>query len=398
MDVIGVVGEFNPFHLGHQAHFQKSREQLGEDAPIVCVMSGDFVQRGGPACFNKHVRAEMALRCGADLVFELPLPWCASSAERFAMGAVGLLDSLGVVTHLSFGSEAGSLAPLTALALAALEPETVEAVKEQMEQGMPFAAAREKVLHETLGEEARLLQTPNNILAVEYLKALFALYSGMTPMTTLRRESRHDAMTGGRIRSAGQLRTMQEAGEDIDAFIPAAAAKLAARERAAGRGPVTVEGMEAVVMSRLRMLSQEDFCALPDATEGLGNRLYKAVRDQGSLMGVLAAVKTKRYPLSRLRRMAFAAALGIRAGVGDTVPPYARLLASTERGRGLLRAMVREGKLPIVNKPAGIKTLREPAAEIFALTANARDFYVLGYSAAAERAGGSDWRTSPVTA
>ena len=396
MNVIGVVGEFNPFHLGHLAHFEKSRERLGGDAPIVCVMSGDFVQRGGPACYNKHVRAEMALRAGADLVFELPLPWCVSSAERFALGAVGLLDSLGVVTHLSFGSEAGSLAPLTALALAASEPETIQRVKEQMESGMPFAAAREKVLHETLGEEARLLQTPNNILAVEYLKAIFSLRSKMEPVTTLRRESRHDALAGGRIRSAGQLRTMLEAGEDIAPFVPAESAKIAARERAAGRGPVTVEGMEIAVMSRLRMLSQEDFRALPDATEGLGNRLYRAARDQSSLMGVLAAVKTKRYPLSRLRRMVFSAALGIRADMGGALPPYARLLASSERGRTLLRTMVREGKLPILNKPAGIKTLMEPAAEIFALTAAARDFYVLGYGAAGERAGGSDWRTSPV--
>lgn len=397
MNVIGIVGEFNPFHLGHAAHFRASRAALDEDAPIVCVMSGDFVQRGGPAVFNKHARAEAALLGGADLVLELPLPWSNASAERFAMGAVGLLNSLGVVTHLSFGSEAGSLAPLTALALAAAEPETVQRVKEQMETGMPFAAAREKVLHETLGEEARLLQMPNNILAVEYLKALFALRSDMQPMTTVRNETRHDGVSAGPARSAGQLRTMLEAGETISAFVPPETAKVYARERAAGRGPVILERMELAMMSRLRMLSQDDFCALPDATEGLGNRLYKAVRDEGSLMAVLAAVKTKRYPLSRLRRMVMAAVLGLREGMAEGTPGYARLLASTERGRDLLRDAAARTTAPIVTKPASVRELPGQAQDVFDLTAAARDFYVLGYEAAEERKGGSDWRTSPVT-
>ncbi len=395
MNVIGVVGEFNPLHLGHGAHFRASREALGRDAPIVCVMSGDFVQRGGPAVFNKHARAEAAVLGGADLVLELPLPWSVASAERFAMGAVGLLDNLGTVTHLSFGSEAGSLAPLTALALAASEPETIERIKEQMESGLPFAAAREKVLHETLGEEARLLQTPNNILAVEYLKALFALRSDMTPMTTLRNESRHDEASSGPVRSAGQLRTMLEAGEDISPYVPERAARVFARERAAGRGPVALERMEQAVMSRLRLLSQDDFCALPDATEGLGNRMYKAVRDQGSLMAVLAAVKTKRYPLSRLRRMVMCAVLGVREGMTDGAPPYARILAFSERGRDLLRDMALKTRTPLVTKPASVRELPGPAQDLFALTAAARDFYVLGCEAAEERRGGSDWRTGP---
>ncbi len=397
MDVIGVIGEFNPFHLGHFEHFAKSREQLGDDAPILCVMSGDFVQRGGPACFDKHVRARMAVECGADLVLELPLPWCTASAEGFAMGAVGLLDALGVVTHLSFGSEAGALAPLTALAIAAAEPANLDRIRAEMSSGMPFAAAREKVLHETLGEEARLLQTPNNILAVEYIKALLALHSPMQAMTTLRRESVHDAMAGGRLRSAAQLRAMLEAGEDIAPFVPEAAAHLAAREMAAGRGPVTMESLEQGIMARLRAMGPEDFAALPDATEGLENRLYKAVRDEGSLLSVLAAVKTKRYPLSRLRRMVMCAALGVRADMMGGTPPYARVLASTGRGRDLVREMDGKTRVPILNKPAAVKELPAPAGEIFALNAAARDFYVLGYEAAEERTGGSDWRASPVT-
>ena len=397
MNVIGVVGEFNPFHLGHFEHFAASREQLGADGPIVCVMSGDFVQRGGPACFDKHVRARMAVESGADLVLELPLPWCTLSAEGFAMGAVGLLDALGVVTHLSFGSEAGSLAPLTALAIAAAEPANIERIKAEMAGGLPFAAAREKVLHETLGQESVLLQTPNNILAVEYIKALFALHSPMQAMTTLRRESVHDAMAGGRLRSAAQLRAMLESGEDVTPFMPGEAARLAAREMAAGRGPVTMESLEQGLMARLRAMDQADLAALPDATEGLENRLYKAVREEGSLLSVLAAVKTKRYPLSRLRRMVICAALGVKADMAGPVPPYARILASTERGRELVRKIDGKAKVPVVTKPAAVRELPAPAEEIFALNAAARDFYVLGYEAAEERTGGSDWRQGPVT-
>ncbi len=393
MNVIGVVGEFNPLHLGHTEHFKKSRDQLGADSPIVCVMSGDFVQRGEPACYDKHTRAAMALAAGADLVLELPLPWCMASAERFAMGAVGLLDGLGFVTHLSFGSEAGALAPLTALAIAASQPENIERVKARMADGVSFAAAREAVLAQTLGPEARLLQSPNNILAVEYLKALLALGSAIEPVTTARTESAHDRDSEGEVRSARQLRAMASAGQSIAPHVPPAAERLMAAQRAAGRGPVTMDRLETAILARLRLLTQEDFCALPDAGEGLGNRFYRAVRDEGTVMGVLSAVKTKRYPLSRLRRMALCAALGIRAETGGETPPYARLLGSTERGRALLRG----AKMPVVTKPASVRDMDAASQKIFTLTANARDFYVLGCESPEGRRGGSDWRAGPVT-
>ena len=391
-----MVSEFNPFHLGHFEHLAESRRALGGDAPVICVMSGDFVQRGGPAAFDKHVRARAAAMCGADLVFELPVPWANASAERFAMGAVGLLDRLGVVTHLSFGSESGDLAPLTAVALAASEPENIEKIKDRMAGGLPFAAAREAVLRDTLGPEAELLQTPNNILGVEYLKALFALRSSMKPMTTLRTGAGHDSVTDGPKRSASQLRAMLEAGENIAPYLPAAVRSFPAEQMAVGRGPVTMGSLEQAVMSRLRLLREEDFCALPDASEGLGNRFYKAVRSEATVEGILSAVKTKRYPLSRLRRMVMSGALGLRQGMAEASVPYARLLASTEKGRALLREMSEKSAVPVITKPASARELDTPARGVFELTADARDLYVLGYEAAAERTAGSDWRTSPI--
>ena len=396
MDVIGVVGEFNPFHLGHYHHFEESRGQLGLDAPVVCVMSGDFVQRGSPAAFDKHARAAAAAKCGADLVIELPLPWCVSSAERFARGGVELLNALGFVTHLSFGSEAGALAPLTALALAASEQENIDRIKTRMTDGMSFAAAREMVLHDVLGEEAKLLEKPNNVLAVEYLKALFACRSSMIPMTTHRTGAQHDGITTlGPTRSASQLRSMMEAGEDISAYVPENARSMPRQCMAEGRGPVTMESLELPMLSRLRLRTAEDFSALPDATEGLDNRLYRAVRSEAGVDAILSAVKTKRYPLARLRRMLLCAALGVTAELGGDCPPYARLLASTERGRALLKNV--PDALPVITKPAAAKELSGEARRVFELTADARDFYVLGYEASQERRCGSDWRTSPAT-
>ena len=394
MNVIGVVGEFNPFHLGHREHFIASRAQAGQDAPIVCVMSGDCVQRGEPACFDKHVRARTAVMAGADLVFELPLPWCAASAERFALGAAALLDGLGVVTHLSFGSESGDLAALQVLAAAAADEDNLALIRERMRRGEGFAAAREAVLRRQTGEAADLLKRPNDILAVEYLKALTALGSSMTPMVTLRRASEHDGAGDGPVRSAMRLRAMLAVGEDIGPYVPAGTGGVLAERMAAGLGPVTMESLEQAILARLRAMTPEAMAALPDAGEGLANRLF-AARQEGSLEAVVERMKTKRYPTSRLRRLVMAAALGIQADMAAGTPPYARLLAYSGRGRALLRQIRERSRLPVINKPAAAKDLPEPARAIFRLNADARDLYVLGYDSPEARRGGSDWRTGP---
>lgn len=391
MSVIGIVCEYNPFHLGHLEHIAQSRAQVGENAPVVCVMSGDFVQRGTPAVFDKHTRARAACACGADLVLELPLPWCVSSAERFARGAVGLLSSLGVVTHLSFGSEIGTLAPLAALAMAAMEPETIEAVKAEMAGGMSFAPARQKVLAERLGHAwAALLEKPNNILAVEYLKAIFALEGELIPVTSQRTGTMHDGQSKGERRCAAEIRSMLEGREDVSPYIPAAA-----NEVLRGVEPMLLEKLEQAYMARLRMLPEAAFDALPDATEGLGRRIYKAVRTEANVEAVLSAVKTKRYPMSRLRRMLTCAVLGVQSDTAGDTPPYARVLAANETGRALLREMDGKAAVPVITKPAAANDIGGDVQKIFTLTANARDFYALGYEAIGARSGGADWKSGP---
>ena len=237
-NVIGIVAEYNPFHNGHARLIEQTRAQLGAVCPVVCVMSGDFVQRGSPAVYSKFARAEAAVRCGADLVLELPLPWSLSSAEGFARGAVGLLGSLGVVTHLSFGSECGELDPLQRVAEALLDPLLGEDLRAELRSGIPFAAARQQAVARRVGALAELLQAPNNILAVEYLKAIYDQRLELHPLTVLRTGAQHDRFAEGNIRSASELRMRSGAGEDVSAFLPRAAAEIFAREKTRGRGPV----------------------------------------------------------------------------------------------------------------------------------------------------------------
>ena len=388
MRVVGIVTEFNPFHNGHALLLERARETMGEDTAVVCCMSGDFVQRGEAAVWSKFARAEAAARCGADLVFELPLPWALSSAEGFARGGVGLLAALGVVDCLCFGSECGETEPLERAAEALLSPALAAELRRELESGIPFAAVTDE-------ETARLVETPNNILAVEYIRAIYELGLDLGFMTVRREGAEHDGQGEGSIRSASELRSRIAAGKSCSGFMPDAALAVFEREAERGRGPVLMETLEPMLLARLRMLPDEEFSRLPDASEGLGNRLRAAVRDEPTLDGVLAAAKSKRYALSRIRRMTMCACLGVREGMAEGVPPYARLLAASERGRELLRRAQDKSRIPIITKAAAARQLPRDTLSVFELGSGARDLYVLGYRAAAERRGGTDWRTGP---
>lgn len=396
MEIIGVVCEYNPFHCGHEYHLMMSRRDVGGDAPVVCVMSGDFVQRGEPAMFSKFARAEAACLCGADLVVELPLPWSLSSAEGFARGAVGLLSALGV-TRLSFGSETGETEPLEIIAQMLLDPNMTEEIKTELarDASLSFATARQKALEARLGELSEQIRYPNNILGVEYIKAIRTLHSEIRPMTVQRFGSGHDANGNSGPKSASELRSMISQGREVNGHIPEKALQIYRRETDSGRGPCTAQSLEAALLSRLRMLPSEMFETLPDGADGMGRRLYSAVREEPTLNAVLASAKNKRYALARIRRMCMCAALGVREGMNAGTPPYARILAANARGRELIKAAGEAGTVPIVTKPAAVRGLSKECVDIFTLGADARDFYVLANTAEAERRGGSDWRTGP---
>ena len=396
MNVIGIVAEYNPFHLGHALHVEKTRSMMGETAPVVCVMTGDFVQRGAPALLSKHARAEAAVRSGVNLVLELPLAWSLSSAEGFARGAVSMLAATGVVDVISFGSEAGQLAPLQALAEALDKPETDARIVEELRRGDGYAAARQRALACTVGETAaKQIGRPNNILAVEYLRAMRA-HPQLRPFTIAREGAGHDetGAASSALRSASELRDKCLLGKDISDWLPPESAAILAREQQAGHGPVGETALETALLSRLRMLPREAFSALPDASEGLGDRLYHAVQTQPGLEQILTAAKSRRYALSRLRRMCWCAALGVRQGDAAGTPPYLRVLAADDAGRALLRQMAACAALPVVTKPAAVHQLDTQAQRVFEAGTAARDLYCLAWTLE-QRTPGSDWRATP---
>ena len=399
MKIVGILTEFNPFHNGHAWLFAQLRHRLGDDACILCLMSGQFVQRGEPAMLRKHVRAEAALRCGADLVMELPLTRALSSAEGFARGAVYLMQRTGCVTHLAFGSECGDAAALERVAQC-LDSELYHAgLRRFLNEGMSFAACRQAVVRGILGPaDAALLSGANNNLGAEYLKAVRQLGWSCNVLTVKRRGAAHDSPDASEYCSASAVRRLMAAGDwkGMEKAVPPAAADLYRAECAAGRGPVTAAAVERMILARLRTMNAAAFARLPDCTEGLEYRFLRAARSACSLEELLGQVKTKRYALSRLRRMALCAWLGVEAGDAVQMPQYLRLLGCTERGRAALGQMRRTAQLPVLVKSADVRCLSEDAQRQFSLEARAGELYGLLYPDLSSAKPGAEWRTGPV--
>ena len=392
--MVGIVCEYNPFHKGHLYQLQAARRALGEDAAAVCVMSGDFVQRGEAALFDKFTRAEAACRAGADLVLELPLPWCLSSAEGFAFGAVSILKGMGCEA-LSFGSESADLAALEALADFALSPDALAAVYARMDRDetLSFARARQLEAAARLGERAALLLNPNDILAVEYLKALRRLDADMEPLPVRRAGTGHDSREGEGFASAMLLREKFERGEDPAEFIPEPAMGVFRRETEAGRTR-DKSALEIALLSRLYQMKSADFDRLPDAGGGAGRRLYKALEAASSLEAAVAAASGKRFTAARMRRMLLCAALGLCADDTKGQPPYIRPLAANERGRACLAAARGRTEIPLVNRAAELKRLDAEARRLFALGAEAHALYRLQFVTNVDRKADADWKRS----
>ena len=382
METAGIVAEYNPFHRGHAWHIAETRRRLGGDAPVVCVMSGHWVQRGECALADKWLRAALALDRGADLVVELPTPWAMASAESFARGAVSLLAATGVVDVLSFGSETGELAPLEEAAAALDAPDYPERLRAALGRGLSFPAARQ----EAAG--AACLSAPNNNLGVEYLRSLRALSSTIRPLTVPRQGAGHDGPAAGGFASASELRRLLRAGRGEEA---------APYLTAPWSGELAdMQHIERAVLARLRTMGEGDWAALPDGggAEGLPSRLAKAAREAVSLEDFYTRAKTRRYPHARLRRLALAAFLDLRAAERPAAPPYVRVLGLGGRGRVLLRRMKDTCPLPVIVKPAQARELDGPARTLFESEARYTDLYGLCFPA--PRPCGAEWIHSPV--
>lgn len=400
VQVAGMIIEYDPMHCGHLHLIEQTRARLGADTAVVGVMSGGFVQRGDFAVVRKRARAEAAVKSGVDLVLELPLPWAVASAERFADGGVQVLAAAGLVTHLAFGSECGDAEALLEVA-ACLDSESYHAgVRRLLGEGMSFAACRQAVVGDILGQErAALLEGPNNNLGAEYCKALLRRDAAIRPLTVARRGAAHDgAARAGESPSSSAIRQRLRAGEREAALALMAPAmrETYLKEEAAGRAPVFLDTCERAVLARLRAMTEADFAALDQGREGLWSRLYGASRTAASVAEVLETAKTKRYAYARLRRMVLWAYLGMKpAGLPEKVP-YLRVLAANETGRALLARMRKTAAVPVLTKPNHVRRLDKAAQELFALEARAADLYALAYPDLAAAGGGSAWREGPV--
>ena len=330
MEITGIICEYNPLHSGHKAQLDRIRRDHGEDCGIVCLMSGNFVQRGMPAILDKSIRAEAAVKSGADLVLELPVTASLSSAEGFAAEGVRILSH--ICNRLSFGAETPEKEALLKAAKALLSEEFSSALRKHLDAGLSFPAARQNALYD-LGLSGELLRSPNNILAVEYCKAILSQNSAMIPCPIYRPGSYHAEIADQNAPSATSLRGMLYRREDISAYLPSAAAPLF-RD-----APLhSLSFGERAVLSKLRTMTPEAFSALPGGSEGLWRKLMHAAQECATLEEIATKVKSKRYTRTRIDRMILCAFLCITEEMLASPAPYVRVLAFNDRGREILKS------------------------------------------------------------
>ena len=341
MAITGIICEYNPLHLGHKKQLE-AVQAADPGGSIVCIMSGNFVQRGKPAIFDKMRRAEAAVKCGADLVLELPVTAALSSAENFAAEGVRLLSSF--CDQLSFGSETADSDSLLSTAQALLSEAFSEKLKAQLETGLSFPAARQAAL-EDMGIDAGLLSQPNDILAVEYCKAILSQNSKMKPAPIQRQGDYHDVTADSENPSATAVRQLILNGNYWHSYVPAAAAAIFED------APVhTLTYGERAILAKLRTMTDGEFEALPFGSEGLWRKLMHESREKATLEEILTAVKSTRYTRTRLDRMVMCAFLGLTTQDLATPAPSARVLALNDKGREVLKIAREAGQYPNIGE------------------------------------------------
>ena len=398
MKICGVVAEYNPFHNGHARHLAETRRRLGEQTAVVCVMSGNYVQRGDLAIVEKYRRAQAAAQCGADLVLELPLPACLCSASGFAWGAVSLLDALGCVTHLSFGAEHADLSCLQRAAELS-QCEENEIFQQGLSAGLSYAAAMQQAVIAADPEAGALLSSPNNTLAVEYLSALQTLHSIIEPIAIKRIGGAHDSTdTPDHLPSASYLRSLLAQGNPVSCrpLMPEASFEVLKQAMEEGAAPVLRGAIDCALLAHLRRFTPEMLRRYLGGEDGLEYRLADAIRGNVTFDAICAAAQTRRYPLARVRRVLLRAWLDLPHHIPPE-PAYVRVLAIGARGREILRRMKTTCSLPVIVKPTTARRLPDTLQPALARDALADDLYALACPAPTFHVGGGHFRKTPYT-
>ena len=362
MKRVGLICEYNPLHSGHAYQMEQIRKQ-DPAAAIVCLMSGHATQRGELAIADRYTRAAMAVACGANVVLELPYPYSAASAAYFAGAGVAVLDALGV-DQLSFGSESADVDLLDRAAALTQSEAFLSCVKERQRRGEGSAQAYFAELGARLeGEEYRFLA--NDILALEYIRAIRAIDSKMTPAPILREGSAYRAQQteAGRHPSATALRALLTKGKINDSldFMPESAKDILEKSIESGMAPTDMRKIDAAILTFFRLQDPAFTAQMAEMQGGLSHRLHDAAMRAGSCAEMIAMASAKSYPTARLRRAILYALTGVMAQDLMTPPAYLNLLAVNGVGRELVREWKKSSPIPVVAKPADAAAISDAA-------------------------------------
>lgn len=366
MRILGIVAEYNPFHHGHLYHLEEARKSCNPDLTAV-IMSGHFTQRGDMAIVDKWARTEMALRMGADIVFELPVIWALRSAGDFALGAVNHLAALGA-THLCFGSESGDIAHLWRMARALLQETPV--FRQQLRRHLDSGKSYPRALALAAEEKGESLHMPNDILAAAYLRAIEALGAEIEPVTIKRQGAGyHDTNPGAHMASASAIRKAVRSGTPPGELpMPEICRNILEREIGDGRGPIFADHLDSIINYRLRQMDTQDLTQIADMEPGLEYRLHRLARQYRSHAALLGELKTKRHTWTRLQRVLSYVVLGISSddvrSAHERGPAYLRVLGINQANTGVLKHVT--PKVPLIYNPSELCGNRELKLDILA--------------------------------
>lgn len=398
MNVVGLVVEYNPFHNGHLYHLLESKKVTNSKYSIA-VMSGNFLQRGEPALLDKWSRAKMAIDNGVDLVLELPFVYASASAEVFSDGAIKLLDSLGVVDSICFGSEFGDISLLKDIAEILLyEPGQFQVyLKDSLSSGISYPKARFLALtkyfkdknHRQISDIESILASPNNILGIEYIKSLKKINSDIKPFTIGRTSSNyHDTDISGSISSATSIRNYFFKNENLDKIknvVPESTYDYMLDFLNKHNNFNNIEWFSEVFLYLFRTINYDNIKNIVDVTEGLENRILKSFSNSNNLDFILKDIKTKRYTLTRIKRILIHTLIGLDKDISrrlnNSGPKYIRVLGSSQVGLKLLNKIKLNSSLPIITKFSHHKKLNDQTLdEMIAFDKKATDIYFTGMS------------------
>jgi len=417
MKILGLITEYNPFHNGHLYHLNKSKKITGA-THTVAVMSGNFLQRGEPAIVHKWERAKMAVKSGVDLIIEIPTTYACSTAELFAYGSISLLDKLGAVECISFGSEIGNINSLSKIVevLTSSLPEFEEILKNYVNLGFTFPVARSMAIvryfkeikgynEENLALINDVMKSPNNILGIEYLKAINELKSSIIPYTITRKYAHYHSkdITDSSIASATAIREHlfnNNALINISSVIPNTTLNILSSNIESGIAPIFSTDFQQSILAILRRSELKDIKNVFDVVEGLENRIYKCSNNVNTVSELYNCIKSKRYTLTRIQRILMHTLLNINKDDifrfnNNGGPQYARVLAFNCKGREILQILKSTSSIPIISNLKHYNPQNEYAKQMLNIDIRATNIYSLAFKNKSNINGQLDYITSP---